>query len=252
MKRATLRWSAACLTLCAIAVGVRALPIDDLMRKKVAVKVQEASMDDYLVELARAADVNFIADATDFPKTAEPVSLEQQRPLGNLIIDFARQRKLGSRRFDANTFLFWSAPDTDAALELAHAILPTQTNPDGKPLIRRQMRAWLTDYFKQVHGWNGYSQDVDIKVKLADLPPELRAWVVSETRDEILPWEKIFYSDVFWNTARLRIRDSSNGTGDEEVPHLFVEGDNPVKEVGLHVRSATDVGRLSALVGIEK
>lgn len=235
----------------------------EVMTREVTATLNGATMDDYMIELARAADVNVIADATEFP---EPSAVKAypgtsgaiaglQGPhrdkwgpsLINLLGDFAAQKKLSALRPNARTFLFWSEPDP---LELVRLMLPdpnsAQNQPEAEELAQRPMSGALRDYLKASHGWAGRAAErhakVDIQARVADLPPPLRALVLAEVRRQLIPAEGALpLQDEFWERARVKIRSMKIPPANEAVSYFVVKAGDDALE--FHV---AELGRLTA------
>lgn len=249
--------------------------IDALLEQRVELKSQqEAPLDDYLIRLAQGADVNFIADATQFPPDAKvqpyPASAAAiagvqgvhqerwRRTLLNLIADVAAEHHLSHLRQGERTFLFWSEPDVRELGRLIaqeNASLPALTVAGYKETERQ-----LSDYLQRLHNWNPDAPQPDLKLRFADLPPELRASLSSVVRAEVshafedrgfsissrtrrnkierIVTEKIsfkapdtvWFSDEFWKNARIKGYSQSepvtgsNPPQTRTAPYLVIGG----------------------------
>lgn len=204
------------------------VPRDELTERKVAVSVKGATPDEYLVSLARAADVNIIADATT-PSEAAPdaavpeaaaVESPPNIPLIALLFDFSNEQRVHLRRADERTFLFWrplrdpvkTANQIVAEHQAAMRALPQWT---GKEISN----AWF-EYFKQQHGWTG-ERDATINVKIADLPSPLREGSLAAAQAKLLgihaPSYEVFLPET-WRNARLQAGPAADDGG---APHLY-------------------------------
>ncbi len=180
-------------------------------RGKLDLSIQAATVDEHLVSLARAADFNFIADATDFPAVQTRVT-NQQRSFDWEIADFFRAQKLSSLLWSERTFLLWRQPDMTALGPLIAADEKARTLRN--PLTEAEMNEQFTDYFKRVHGWNGEPQNLSVKVRIADLPPALRDNVLAMTRDRLIsPQHLAWFAEDFWENARIAIAPGGANMG---------------------------------------
>lgn len=249
-----------CLALCA-ALGVLAssAPAQPRMPKaprlrpmgpSVAFQASGADVDDYLLDLGRAADVNIFADATSLapPKPMAPyLSGAQHGPMPMLLERLARAQNLTYSRRDAKTLLLWDAPDIPA---LANRIIAGETitmltveappasastpnpGPTGFALPRAaglrpspflgmaqtdpEMATLWKSYLRERFGWDGETPGFSRTIPVADLPPDLRARVLAKTQAYLLnpglmaQW-KAYLSDEFWQTARLQFRSMEQG-----------------------------------------
>lgn len=183
---------------------------DDVTRRAVALQLNQASTDDFLLTWAKTSEVNVLVDTTDFPQDTQRISEQRQGALGQLLLTFAAERKLGGRRYDDKTFLLWRlrpdlAPDTARLIIARELKLEAAAEPAPN---RDDMNALLNDYFQRVHGWDGKTGKVDIKVKVADLPSPLRERTLAATRKHLLSEAResyIWFSDDLWNKARLHL-----------------------------------------------
>ena len=224
------------------------LPIkpDAVTNQKITRPLDTATADDYLIDMARAAKVNFIVDATNFPVPA-PVTAYPATPgavagvngkdkehwddrLINVMGDFAAQQKLSTLRPDERTFLFWSEPDPEqlAAFQLsliqavernrfdkASAVLQAQgVAPEDivtGTTTPEELRTVLFDLLKTQRGWERSSaaldKKIDIRFTLAELPPDVRARVLLDLREVAAePRDLLALSADFWKNPRLRLR----------------------------------------------
>lgn len=180
-------------------------------RGKLDLPNKAAALDENLVSLARTADFNFIADATDFPAVQTTVT-NQQRSFDWEIADFFRAQKLSSLIWSERTFLLWSQPDVTALGPLIAADEKARTLRN--PLTEAEMNEQFTDYFKRVHNWNGDPQNLSVKVRIADLPPALRDNVLALTRARLIsPQYPAWFADDFWENARIAIAPGGGNMG---------------------------------------
>ena len=241
--------------------------------------------DDYLVELARAGDLNLIADVTDVaPKPfdsfvyqtyAPGLPADQPTPILERAFGTYRETNdMAIRRSDLRTFLFWKRPDglalgrklanyepqpivslqkreqaQDEIRKFYQKQAEAQANEEqpvpAQPLQARRDTA-MTDYsrwqsarlaealhlyYQRAYGWNGREGQFGRRVLLRELPSPLRqeiirwlrentqsSWLPKDTEDAQLSTEKsrvevykTWFSDEFWQQARLWIPKSSNG-----------------------------------------
>ena len=227
---------------------VRAIPIapDAVTNQKITRPLNIATADDYLIDMARVADVNFIADATDFPAPA-PVTAYPSMPgsiaglkgeyrehwdarLINVMGDFAAQAKLSTLRPDERTFLFWSEPDPEqlATLQLslirtveqdrfakASAALQAQGVPPEEVVngetTPEALRTVLFELLQTQRGWTrntaALDKNIDIRFALAELPPDVRARILLDLREIVVkPRDSLALNADFWKNPRLRAR----------------------------------------------
>ncbi len=234
----------------------RAIPVklDAVTEQKITRPLDTATADGYLIDMARAASVNFIADATDFPAPA-PVTAypstsgavaglkgEYQEHWGSSLInvmgDFASQEKLSTLRVDERTFLFWSEPDpvqlATLQLSLIQAVERDRFAKASAALQAQGMapedivtgattpealRTVLFNLLKNQRGWTqntaALDKKIDIRFALAELPPDVRARVLLDLREIMaMPSNLFALSDDFWKNPRLRIRVFEDGGSD--------------------------------------
>ena len=195
---------------------------DESTRRETALQLQNATTGDFLIAWAKAGNFNLIADATQFDGKDATISGEQKGPLGQLLVAFATARKINGRRYDENTFLLWQVvPD---AVSTAHLIIARERALRAAappPLSQEAMNALLAGYFQRVHGWDGKSAQIDVTVKVADLPSELHERVIAAVRDELLTKERRDYAwffDDLWSKARLHVQPNRRPQQRASIP----------------------------------
>jgi hypothetical protein len=246
-----LTWSSFLLA-CASTVNAgsfaRAEPIkpDAVTNRKLAVPTDAATVDAYLIDMARSAEVNMMLDATSipasfsvnpYPSTPGAVAGVNGRDrdkwapfLINVMGDFAAQMKLSTLRPNSNTFLFWSEPDPRQLLELQKTVteaderarfaasvaagkaagLPDEDIISG-PVSDERLRTLLQAYLKSAHGWTGSAaqrnQNVEFRARWADLPLDLQALLLHDLRQQFVSGADLQLSeDEFWRKDEVRVR----------------------------------------------
>jgi hypothetical protein len=200
--------------------------------------------DELLLSLAHTANFNFLADATTPPRSepkptaqiAGPTSVPygQAATLGILLDRLAEERRLTWRQ-EGQTLLFWPEPDLIAA---ARAITADETVSVSKPTPAKSpdMENELRTYLAKLPGWSELKPGDKRDVPLSQLPPELRDWVISQARNQVLDPEqmenwKAWLTDAFWQKAILQIQElnspmpggATHATG-KPLTMLFVGG----------------------------
>lgn len=203
--------------------------VDEITRQKIALKLKNATTDDFIVELARAADLDFIADGTDLPQTGLTMSGEFSDHFGDLIDDvWPGKRELTCWREDKRTFLFWAMPDL---VSLTRRIVNgEEITRVPKTMDNRALRDALSDYLRQHHAFDGEKVGQSVRVAFADMPPPLRQAMIAFTQADNLPTNprhlKAQMSDEFWRQARLKIGKEPL-TLKPRKPWLFASGPAP-------------------------
>jgi hypothetical protein len=245
-------------------------PYDEFMIEKIT-PPKTAPIDDYIIALSKATDINFIADATNFPADAQvdqypssPASLDgingpearkwQSNRL-NVLIDMTESKRLTQYRWEEKTYLLWSEPDL---LSLGRLIVSERERDQAQAIARQTLdRAVMNEewkkYFQTAHGWDEHAQGVAARVKFTDLPPALRPLVESETRRRIfnlfadegtLDW----FHDDYWNQTYFTLKPSTEGAGNGySIIALMLNG--PVQDtfVARQRDQKITIGRVDAL-----
>lgn len=248
-----------------IVVCARAIPIvpDEVTVQEFTKPLDTSSADNYLLDMARTARINVIADSTDFPvgSTVIPypatsgydIGTNGNRPqnwnsnLKSLIGDFTAQKKLTVLRSAPRTFLFWSEPDPRQLLALQGELTQStqaarwaeaaaEARANGTPedeiirgeLSEAQLKNVLWDYLKSI-GWKGTVAErtdrVDIRIPLNELPPDLRELVLFDLQKHLVnQWPDVLKQEVDWKTTRIGLSSGEN-------PHIEVRYQIPSKNV---------------------
>jgi len=177
------------------------------MNRKVNLRLEKATLDDQIIELARAADANFIADATHFAETTAPVSGEWEYPLSFLVSNLADAHNLSRYNKDARTFLFWSQPDM---LALAHKIVAGESvKRVSTPPDDRALDALLSGWLQRTYGWDGRAPGFVKDIRIAELPPEIRTPVMAWAQEYLSQDSsasalgQAWFTDAAWKGASL-------------------------------------------------
>ena len=192
-------------------------PVDALMRTPVLVDVKAASPDEHLLAIARAADVNFFADATEMPVPVTKSDEKSDYILWGTLLQFVDKHGLRVQRFGERNFLLWPTPNTDitevARQISAERMLQRAQNPASK--MDKESRETLLAQYLRGKGWDGNWEKVDITVKWAELPDNVRSVIEWEVQDLI---EAVYDSKKFdentWQKARLRLLNTAKKPGE--------------------------------------
>lgn len=208
-------------------------PSIEVQRQHIQFNDRAAATDDYMIALARAANVNIIADATNIPTDPPPAPaefpVERENPMlgTHVFFDLVVGRKLTLVNFDDTTMLFWPPPDRAGIARQIRARRAAAPRHDRAPLDDARTNAMLQDYFRRVHKWDGNWETVDISVPLDDLPPELKAHVEAEIyRTEVstgasdTPGGTYEPGSAFWQKIRFIVAPRRRRARDPLSPHL--------------------------------
>ena len=201
------------MTIVGLTVSVAAPPMaappilpeaENPERRPVVLPARQASLDDYLVELAKAGQVNFLADATKFPVTDTPLTAPERKTLIGFIWHLLQEHNVSGMRFDAHTFLFWSKPQE---AELARLILVREKERTKEPIPDRNQEWLLFNYLAQgEYGWDAETPNFEKGSRIADLSADLRPEILELVRQYILGEARYWLTDEVWHTAHLRIQ----------------------------------------------
>lgn len=242
MKRWPMLVAAACLLALWHTVGrtqsrAQSQPHEETLGKKLPapLDLKRGTTDEHLLALARAADVNFIADATSFSQTPSEIPHNPKNRLWDLILDTAYQRNLTWLGFDRNTFLFW--PDQNFAPLGRQIAAQGIVRIDGPVPTVAEMAGLLTDYLRREHGWDGKATDFTFKSKIRDLPPEVRERVIAGAQaslfrmdqPEIMANREFWFANEFWQKATLQlVEEPAEEAGKPAKWRLWVAAETPV------------------------
>jgi hypothetical protein len=194
--------------------------------RKISIPLQQVSTSDYLLSMARAADANFLIDATEMEPQSPPLSGRWQHftsasdgqnwegiIIGPLFA-LAHERSLTLQMFPTRTFLVWSEPDmarlgqavADALPELQASHSNWMTASRRREPLRRALVKYLMDDLR----WDG---ETPREVPLSRLPLALQKQVRSVllAPDDVLPTsanDQVWFRDEFWRGAVLHIPNS--------------------------------------------
>lgn len=214
----------------------------------VELNLQNADADEQLIQLAHAAKINVMADATDWPaaaKNAETnLSVERQQPLIGWLRDISYLNRLTWLRTENNNFVVWSEPDiVSLARRMAAATVAQRPQfvAAALPELRKTLDAdlvtqldadpqqWsallartnlygvvlydsLLDLAKK-QGWDGVNQDFKAQIPDAQIPLTLRAQVALQNRlqhtQPKLMTPLAWLRDETWQQARLTVQQST-------------------------------------------
>lgn len=191
---------------------------DDSFAQKITPPQRALPVDDYLIELAKAGNANFIADVTSiskeqivqpFPATAIAKFYHWVPKFHLTILDMTQQQGMSFLAYDPSTFLFWKEPD---AVQLASRwVKETETNPDQK------LPTAVDLYTVMTNGKHVFTDDeLDdlpkegkvVDIPLRDLPMERKTEALSTIKQLFIKnemYSRAWFSDAFWETATIRL-----------------------------------------------
>ncbi|RYX81653.1 hypothetical protein EON83_22915 [bacterium] len=224
---------------------------DEVTLQEITKPLNTATMDDYLLDMAKATKINVIADATDFPQrsvvkpypstTAAITGLKGQYQdkwgpvLINMMSEFVAQQKLSMLRSDSRTFLFWSEPDPHQLFQLQRTITENMeaarfaqalavAKEEGVPeaevikgeLSDLQLQIVLSNYLKAAHGWTptvvNRNSKVNLQMPLEKLPLDFQALILLELRNLFARSSTYRMLNAdFWQTADVRVSAKKAG-----------------------------------------
>ena len=181
------------------AVTYDSLLLEHPINKTFAVPSQAMPLDDYIVFLSGAAQVNLIADVTDLSNEewVQPFVTDRSVPSRDVVpfqaafAQFERTRAVSDWRYDENTYLLWKQPERNEAVRL---ILAEQgQRATGVLLTEFELHNELTQLIRQRTGWNGEplaTVSPLVNLPLREVPGELREQLKSLARFAVLNDER--------------------------------------------------------------
>ena len=213
--------------------------------------VKDATPDEFLLAVARAGDVNLIADTTPQAGTEPapaPITRQVDSVAEGFLYDAAKTEGLRYKYFGDRTFLFWRPPQ-DAAAVAQHIVDEMAAAQRAvPPLTSKQVQNLWYEYFTREHGWDG-KQDAVINVQVADLPAPLRERTLAAARKELMalmtgPYQ--FFASEVWPKTSFVVQPLAQENGRPAIPQLRWR-------VPMAYYSPTiGLGRLDALAGRAK
>ena len=224
------RWVAGAL-LCGVAVAhaqeAPARPAN-LLNTKVA-PLTAATPTETLLALAKAADINLLADVDDAPTTAtDDNASAKPGTLFAALNSLSRSRSWSWQRVSDQTFLLWKQPDivalarqigADEAAANALTVAGAPTAATAAPIIEgaatEPINAALTRYFATPAARGDADNPASWRaIPLLELPPDLRARIIESARGEQRGGLQFaaagaVVGDEFWKTAVLQVRELS-------------------------------------------
>ena len=147
------------------------------LRKTIVPPQGDVSLDDYIVELSKNSDINFIADVTGraadekvgaYPNSAIAREGKWKPTFYAVREDLEEAQRLSELRYDDTTYLLWSKPD---GMRTARLIIEAGKNHIVEPLPdESELHRALDNYLRGVMGWSKEEapQIGDINVKLRE------------------------------------------------------------------------------------
>ncbi len=209
------------LLLSVVCVGVPAARAQDSggpLLAEVELKLQDAGTDDQLIELARAAKINVMADASDLPDAgpqanaaaSAAMTVTQKQPTLDWLRDMAFANRLTWQRNGGNTIVLWPKADSvslarrvvDEAVaqrpQLVAEIKPAlqaALDPALLARLKAEPEKWsqvqdrfvlyrivvddsLRTLLQKQHGWDGQNQDFRLQLTNDQIPTDLRSQLI--------------------------------------------------------------------------
>jgi len=219
----------------------------EINKRPVNFTAPAGTIDDQLIDFARAANVNVLADSNQLDETAPESAQTEPLPLGWVIEAFATPRNLTWKTQDGGCFLFWKESDlTSIATMIAngHGIKPVEP-----PLDDRSFATALQDYLRRSYNGRERDRDFTLAIKLGDLPANLRRQVVAKAQERLIvqpeyamPPRLIWFRDESWTGARMWVRKGIQPDG-KPGKHLWVVLSQGIDGKGT-IREGTGAGWL--------
>jgi hypothetical protein len=191
---------------------------DDYFAQKITPPQKALPIDDYIIDLAKARNANFIADVTSIPKeqivqpfpTTAMAKFYHWEPKFHLtVLDMTQQVRMSLLTYDRSTFLFWKEPD---AVQLASQwVKETETDSNQKLPMAVDLYSIVTK------GKNLFTyetlDDLPKDGKVVDIP--LHNLPIAQKEKAIATIQQLFirhemferawFSNAFWKTAAIRL-----------------------------------------------
>lgn len=206
---------------------------DETVRREIEPPKASSSIDEHLLKLAKAGNVNFIADATslknDEPVEAFPASEMAQFnkwvPRFHLtVLDFTQEKKLSTLRFDKNTFLFWAEPKETDIVEAAQRVVK------NTPRANEDTNAAVVGLWRYLANEKLLGEAILKTPQVVDIPQDQLtsaqqtriAQIVKQLISDRNRFQAAWFDDDFWSGAAVRLQ-SVQGEG-KVVQALQVAG----------------------------
>lgn len=176
------------------------------MEEVTAPQLQQATTNQQLTALARAANIDLWADATFFSDEPKAVALPTEGKLLDLLRFVGNTDDLSLRQNDTRTFLAWREPEiistaralvTEEQSQQAALAQQTKETPQTRNLSPREQsfqaldivtgaanlsgkRAglMLADYLQKSYNWDGQSENLNAEFSLSQLPAESAQYIL--------------------------------------------------------------------------
>ena len=191
--------------------------------------------EDALLLLARSANINIIADASDFREAANTKTLGMtagllQGTLAQRLGYLRAAHHVTQFQMDDKTFLFWMPPDVNAlAVRLANGEMislvkspyeeDAKTTPQRSSITNENLTAALGKYWQNLKDKNDDLKPSPdgtlLRLPLIQAPDELRQAIIAHAQGQLLQnglaggWAA-WFNDDFWKSAHLQLRVLDN------------------------------------------
>lgn len=203
------------LTILAGALFYGALPSRKAMigRRLVKFELKEASIDDTIIELAKSAKVNLIADATNFPDDKR-LSGEVHGALWLVMNKLRHEYQLSWQIRGDGFILAWLLPDMSdliARLKRGESIRRIGKSPGDKEIV-----SMLERYFNEVK-FNPEQPGARAVFHLSNMPQKLREALIAYAQEKLTSAPRYvghgYYvlKDAFWKEAKVWVDYSREG-----------------------------------------
>lgn len=222
-------------------------PLDAIAKQKIALDIKNATSDDYLIAVARAADVNIIVDTTpstdSVPVTQTPLlTVQKDIWLGGAFFKFTKAEKMRTKRFGEKTFLFWQPP-TNPVGTARHIVDEFFKVRRAMPTQPIEVKELMADHFGATEERDGKLLIAIHDVQMDGLPSPLREKLLLEIQARCFgaygARPELFDRDT-WKKGSLSIGSFLN----QPTPYLYLS--LPVSKL---VSVSTPLGRIESLAG---